>query len=85
MRRLRTGDQIRLRNRPADGWTEATVILASPNGRSVGIEIHQPLRSGTGLYAGGAVPLIIDYGQQTVSDLMGEQYQVEVVSRVEST
>lgn len=84
MRQLQKGDRIRLRNRPSDDWTDATVVLASSNGKSIGIEIHQPLRSGDGLYAGGAVPLIIDYERQTVSGLTGDQYEVEI-RRVEST
>jgi hypothetical protein len=75
---LKKGDVIRLRSEPSDAWTPGLIVNANSDGRKVGVEIHGPLRARDGSYVGGVVPLMIDYEAETVRDLAGDRFEVEV-------
>ena len=78
---LKTGDTLRIR--PAGSteneWARAVVMLASENGRSVAIAADEHfMRTSTGTWIGGIIPLSIDYEAETIADLLGNKYEVEV-------
>jgi hypothetical protein len=76
--RLKTGQRVRIRSTVAGGdWAEGVVALASGNGESVGLLLDVPVRIPAGII-GGALPLLIDYEAETVEDLFGNSYVIDV-------
>ena len=73
------GDAIRVRKIGTDDeWCAATVILVSPNGNSVALELCGFVHAAGGGIIGGVLPLLIDYEAETVNGLDGCEYEVEV-------
>lgn len=58
-------------------WTQAVVQLASANGRSVALQLEDAVRLPDGGIIAGILPLLIDYDKETVTGLMGEEYEME--------
>ncbi len=60
---LERGDIVRLR--PADGtdeeWVTGSVVMASENGQSVGIMLHDVMLRGADHLIGGFIPVTVDY------------------------
>lgn len=77
MRRLEPGDEIRLRLAPEDDWTEAGVLMVSPNGKSLLVSLDGLIKCGSGI-AHGKLPLSADYEAGTISSLLGDRYEVEL-------
>lgn len=75
---LKSGDHIRIRQVGGD-WCAATVLLISPNGSSVVLELHSALRVNGGLML-NVCPVLIDNEAQTVTGFMGEEYEIEVAT-----
>ena len=78
--RLQKGQRVRLRLAGASGeWVEGVVILASDgNPSSVGLLVEGMVRSHSGSWIGGGLPLVVDYERETVTSLLGDEYEVEV-------
>ena len=77
-RRLAKGETVRIRALNSDSdWCPATVIVVSTNGVSVGLLLHGAVRAAGGM-ATGTLPLFIDYERETVTGLLGEEYEIEV-------
>jgi len=79
MRRLKRGDQVRVRlDGSDDDWTPAFVALASDSDpAAVMVLFSGAVRAMTGVIAGG-LPLTVDYEVETVVSLMGDFYEIEV-------
>jgi hypothetical protein len=76
--KLRRGDYVRVRYRDSDDWVPAFVALASDNNpSSVMLLFVGAVRSANGIIANG-LPLSIDYEAQTVVNLFGDSYEIEV-------
>jgi len=89
---LRTGERIRVRpviGRSVCGdqighgaWSEGTVALASKNGKSVAVDLDEgAARTGDGGMFIGPLLLMVDYEQETVQDLRGGQWEIEVAGQ----
>ena len=78
--RLAAGDLVRIRLAgSSDEWTRGVVAVASDsNPSSVGLMVEGMVRSNTGGWIGGGLPLFVDYEAQTVTSLLGDEYEVEV-------
>lgn len=86
--RLKKGEIIRIRpKRDDDGgeWVLGSVALASgTNPSSVALMLEGPLCvGGCGVWLGGGVPLMIDYEAETVKDLIGNEYELQVAGEPE--
>ena len=78
---LKRGDFVRIRRAgrgvPCKDWCTATVVLASPNGKSVLLALNGFVRARLrGTYARDVMPLVVD--AELVTDLSGTEYEVEV-------
>lgn len=75
---LRTGDRVRVHSEATEEWTEAVVVVASENGKSVGLRFDGVIKlPGGGLVANGLM-LSIDYEKETITDLFGNELEMEV-------
>lgn len=75
---IKTGDLVRVRPAESAGeWCRAVVELASGNGKSVALRLEGAVRAGGGLVM-GILPLTIDYEAETVTSLLGDEYEIEV-------
>jgi hypothetical protein len=75
-----TGDRVRIR--PAgssnDEWNYAKVMIASENGRSIAVAPEEcVMKTSVGAWLAGIVPLSIDFERETVTDLIGNEYELE--------
>lgn len=77
--RLERNMRVRLRAEGlSDEWCEGIVSVASTNGCSVGLLLDGAVRvPGGGMYV-GAIPLLIDYERETVEDLAGVRFELEL-------
>ncbi len=76
---LRRGNRIRIR--AADyqfEWCDGHVVLASENGRSIGVSLDGCLPVPAGGAYVGSVALLIDYERETVEDFAGIPFEIEV-------
>jgi len=72
------GEVVRIRAAgTSDDWCGAVVMLVSPNGKSVGLMLDAMVRAPGG-FIGGFLPLIVDAERETVTGLLGGEYEVEV-------
>jgi len=79
--RLERGDYVRVRQNERDEWTPALVGLASTSDpSSVMLLFNGAVRDGSGGFIANALPLTIDYEQETVISLFGVSYQIEVTN-----
>lgn len=74
---LRTGDVVRVRQVGDTHWTEAKVALASPNGKSIALELDGQ-RQNVAYQAFASPHATIDYDAETVIGLTGHEYEVDV-------
>lgn len=77
-RMLRKNEPIRVRKLDTDAWCTGTVILVSPCGESVALQINGSVRAADGGLIVGFLPLIVDYSAETVTGLDGCGYEVEI-------
>jgi hypothetical protein len=73
---LAQGDTVRIRptGSTENEWARAVVAFSSENGRSIAIAPDEHLmRTSTGTWLGGIIPLNIDYEAETVADLLGNE------------
>lgn len=78
MLNLKKGQTVRVRADGSNGdWTTGTLLLVSPNGESAGVMLDGGVCVPDGIVA-GFLPLVIDMEAETVTDLMGHRYEVEV-------
>jgi hypothetical protein len=76
--KLKRGDRVRVRRDSGDEWCEGAVVLVSENGKSVGLLLAGMVRAGSG-YAGGTLPLLIDFEAETVSGVLtSDEYEIEL-------
>ena len=78
---LKTGDTVRIRPAASteNEWSRGMVVMASENGRSIAVVADEHvMRTSTGTWLGGTIPLSIDYEAETVTDLVGNEYEIEV-------
>jgi hypothetical protein len=74
------GTRVRVRAAGTnDDWTEGIVVVASQNGRAVGLLLESMVRARDG-FIGGALPLMVDPAAGTVTGLDDQEYEVEVAS-----
>lgn len=78
---LKRGDFVRIRRAgrgvPCKDWCTATVVLASPNGKSVLLALNSFVRARLGgMYVDDVMPLAVD--AKRITDLSGTEYEVEV-------
>ena len=80
MTRLTKGQLVRLRLAgTSDEWARGAVILASGgNPQSVGLMVEGMVRSAGGAWVGGGLPLMVDYDAETVTSLIGDEYELEI-------
>lgn len=78
-RTLSKGSRIRVRRAGgSDEWSLAIIELISPNGKSVAARLLDGgVRTGDGGLIIGMLPLMIDYERETITGLMGEEYDLE--------
>lgn len=74
-KRLKAGDEVRIRNARNGDWCLGVVILAS--NAAVAFELDGTVWSGNGLIA-GVLPVFIDYERETVTGIFGDEYEIEV-------
>lgn len=73
------GDYIRIRSTQGGEWCDAFVGLASEKQpSSVMLFLSGCVRAQHGIVT-GALPLVIDYDAGTVTSLLGDEYEIEVV------
>lgn len=78
---LQKDDVVRVRlihESPEDEWTMGKVLLVSPNGESVVIQLDGMVRAAGG-FIGGFLPISINYETETVTSLLGDPYEIDVV------
>jgi hypothetical protein len=76
---LKRGDYVRVRQSAKDDWTPAFVALASDcDPASVMLILDGAVRDSRGGFIANALPLWIDYGKETVFNLWGDSYEIEV-------
>jgi hypothetical protein len=73
---LTSGGRVRIRQIGGD-WCDATVLLLSPNGKSAPLELNGALRVNGGIML-NVCPVLTDDDAETVTGLMGEEYEIEV-------
>jgi len=75
--KLAVGNRVRMRLAgSSDEWCYGVVALAG--GSSVAILFNGMVRTIDGGYAGGVLPITVDYEAQTVVTLWGDEYDIEV-------
>jgi hypothetical protein len=73
------GTRVRVRAAGTnDDWTGGVVVLASANGRSVGLLLDGMVRAKFG-FIGRALPLTVDPAAGTVTGLDDQEYEMEVL------
>jgi hypothetical protein len=60
----------------SDDWCQASVAVASGNGISVGLWLDHVVRTSSGGFIGGSLPLFIENG--SVKSIFGDEYEIEV-------
>jgi hypothetical protein len=78
--RLKKGDQVRIRALGMKQWSRATAVLASdtnPSSVMLALADGEGLRVARGFYL-NFVPLTIDYATETVTGLLGGEFEIEV-------
>lgn len=75
---LRTGDLVRVRHEEGDEWCTALVAIASASGKSVALHLDGAVRAGKGIIV-GVLPLNIDYDARTVTSLIGDEYEIDLI------
>jgi hypothetical protein len=82
MTRLSQGQRVRVRlEGSSDEWCNGQVVVASDgNPSSVGLLVEGMVRSSSGGWIGGGLPLVVDYEEETVRSLLGDLYEIEVPS-----
>lgn len=79
--RLKRGDIVRVRHVDDTEWCGASVVAASAtNPQSVGLMLDGAVRDGHGGLIAQALPLFVDYQTQTVTSLVGDEYEIDVAS-----
>jgi hypothetical protein len=74
---LHRGDIVRIRLfGSGHEWCEGRVAVASCNGEAVGLLLDGAVAASGGMYV-GAIALYVDYLAGTVTDLAGEQFELE--------
>lgn len=77
MTRLKRGDHVRVRPLNKDLWCDGFVALASDTNPSSVMLMGAAFRTaGIGILCGG-LPLSVDYEQETVMSLFGDEYELE--------
>jgi len=81
MMRLEKNQLVKIRLAGSgDGWARGVVIQASGGDpQSVALLIDGLVRSHSGGWIGGGMPLTINYELETATSLIGDQYEMEVV------
>lgn len=75
---LKKGDMVRVRLMGTeDEWCWAVVEIASVDGRSVALNLKGMVHGGGGVIA-GMLPLNVDYEAETVTNLFGDEYEMEI-------
>lgn len=83
---LKKGDYVRVRRDSGDDWCDAYVLVASENGRSLGLLLASLVRAGTGMI-GGALPVLVETAgndQARFIGLTGDEYQIELLEGKET-
>jgi hypothetical protein len=76
---LHKGQTVRVRLAgTSDEWCGATVAIASGNGISIGLWLDAAVRTSSGGFIAGLLPLFIDSEKQSVKGLFGDEYEIEV-------
>ena len=76
---LTKGQTVRVRLAgTSDEWCQATVALASGSGKAIGLDLESAVRTRSGGFIAGALPLLVDYEKESVTSLFGDEYEIEV-------
>ena len=76
---LTKGQTVRVRLAgTSDEWCSGTEAVASQNGLSVGLWLDTAVRTSSGGFIAGALPLFVDYEKGSVTGLFGDEYEIEV-------
>jgi hypothetical protein len=77
--RLKRGGRLRIRLHDPDDWTPAFVEMASDTEpASLLLRLDGPVRTSDGGLIANLLPIYIDYGQEKVTSVFGDTYEIEV-------